>query len=614
MPPSEPNYEEYDGKVGRIRASGTGGMDPDRSVTPEWKRAYIDYRGLKKRITAIRKHQAGIEQDPSSSEPEDYRAVQKPESGQPQATSNQQPLGEFATLPGSHASPTISSPSLLTNLDASGSLRADSMEPAAATRTQPIPHHRPNALSPVVLQTSPSSRPRTADSMESNTGISVSGTPITPHQPRLSGMSVTPSAGRRPSFVTSVRRAFREIEYPSNVIEDGDDRDSISEAQHDGQSPRARAASVASSEFPALLEDAAEAVSATRIEGPFSSASSVHGPSKHGRTSNATPATRGRRPSFALYPRSLASLHRGLKSNTAGSGHSRALSDPIEPMPLKELLPLLNTYERAFFAELDGQLEKIETFYIAREAEMLARTHLLHVQLEELADHKKLVQAANAHTSITWTSAIMIHFQDKLRLKKSTRHSHNDISMKLNPGSGSKRESFRSEKEKGKEKKKAKFEGEMEPQAQLGVNGRVAGLSTDPEDYLHAKKKLKKAVLEHYRLSLLQLTGIQILNLTGFRKALKKFEKITKIQSQRQYVEEKVNHSAFASDKKIRDMMSDMQSLYAMWFARGDKKRAMTRLRTGYASKSHHYSVFRSGLLLGLAFPALISGLYESAF
>lgn len=39
---------------------------------------------------------------------------------------------------------------------------------------------------------------------------------------------------------------------------------------------------------------------------------------------------------------------------------------------------------------LDAQLDKVESFYIAREKEMLDRTYMLQVQLNELNDHRKL--------------------------------------------------------------------------------------------------------------------------------------------------------------------------------------------------------------------------------
>ncbi|KAG5646759.1 hypothetical protein DXG03_002445 [Asterophora parasitica] len=176
-----------------------------------------------------------------------------------------------------------------------------------------------------------------------------------------------------------------------------------------------------------------------------------------------------------------------------------------------------------------------------------------------------------------------------------------------NPNQTQNRTSIGSSLGKGKEKEDLPEEEEE----RLKAGGRRMGLSSDPEDYIYAKKKLKKAVLEHYR-GLEMLHNYRILNLTGFRKALKKFEKCTKIPAQRSYMTEKVNRSAFASDKQVQEMMRDMENLYATRFARGDKKRAMTRLRAGFTTKSHHYSVFRSGIFLGLAIPALVSGLHAS--
>jgi len=56
-------------------------------------------------------------------------------------------------------------------------------------------------------------------------------------------------------------------------------------------------------------------------------------------------------------------------------------------------------------------------------------------------------------------------------------------------------------------------------------------------------------------------------------------------------------------------MTHEMEDLFAARFTRGDKKRAMARLRGGVRANSHHLSTFRSGLLLGLAIPALAEGI-----
>lgn len=100
------------------------------------------------------------------------------------------------------------------------------------------------------------------------------------------------------------------------------------------------------------------------------------------------------------------------------------------------------------------------------------------------------------------------------------------------------------------------------------------------------------------------------------------------IPLQNAYMSEKVEMSSLVSDKSVRNMMDEMENIYATQFgknkavlrgavltsnpARGDKKRARTKLRGGFLTKSHHFSTFRSGILLGLGIPALVSGTYQS--
>ncbi len=48
------------------------------------------------------------------------------------------------------------------------------------------------------------------------------------------------------------------------------------------------------------------------------------------------------------------------------------------------------------------------------------------------------------------------------------------------------------------------------------------------------------------------------------------------------------------------------------FIARGDKKKARARLRGGAKVTTHHFSTFRTGMTLGLAVPALVSGIYQS--
>ncbi|KAF5381280.1 hypothetical protein D9615_008351 [Tricholomella constricta] len=558
--------------------------------TPEWKKAYIDYRGLKKRITAIRKAQEGLSSDPPSSEPEDGRNSQVNQELGPEPRPHQtapEPAGDYAI---------------------------------------PIILHEPVTPPPAPKHAYFEELPRASGSIES-----LHWDPNVVTKARRGSASASATRGRRPSFVTSIRRGLG-IDHEAEG-----DRADEPERLYDSQDP------LTPSRHAIFNDDqhAAGSLESVTRDPPLTS--------KPGRMSNANAnaSTRGRRPSFA-YPKSLPSFRRGQnpKSTTSGSGLSRP-TNPMEVLPLNEVLAQLNPTEQAFFTALDSQLDKIESFYTTRESEMLARSKMLHEQLEELSDHKKLVQAKHSRYPASWSSALMANLTNKLCL---TKQSHKAATYTTKPGNGNgsgkghgnldlpwvslspvvylsalhqrlrappnqnqhqhqhqKRGSVGSDSlGKGKDKEESEEDERLPP-----GTGRRVGLSTDPEDYLYAKKKLKKAVLEHYR-GLEVLQNYRILNLTGFRKALKKFEKTTKIQAQRQYMTEKVNRSAFSSDKHVQGMMRDMENLYATRFARGDKKRAMTRLRAGFTTKSHHYSVFRSGILLGLALPAFVSGLHAS--
>ena len=93
---------------------------------------------------------------------------------------------------------------------------------------------------------------------------------------------------------------------------------------------------------------------------------------------------------------------------------------------------------------------------------------------------------------------------------------------------------------------------------------------------------------------------------------------------------EKIEPSAFSSGAAVQGMMNQMEELYAARFsmsisdgvqlcvltndiAHGDNKVAKTRLRGGQARlKSHHFSVLRTGLLLGIALPAFVDAIYLS--
>ncbi|KIK00027.1 hypothetical protein K443DRAFT_620167 [Laccaria amethystina LaAM-08-1] len=285
-----------------------------------------------------------------------------------------------------------------------------------------------------------------------------------------------------------------------------------------------------------------------------------------------------RRTSLAL---SFSNLSSKVRHKSIFGSRAARLSNPSPALPLHDLLPQLSSQETLFFAMLDSQLDKVEAFYLSREEAMMDRGEMLKAQLRELDDHRRLFLEAN--NKIPWAHNLAATWKFKVI------HSGKIVS------------------ERSKQQPRDDDTDEENQQDKVNSAGGFA-FSPDPDNYLYAKRKLKKAVLEHYR-GLEVLHNYRVLNITGFRKALKKFEKVTKIPVQNQYMTEKVDKSAFASDKAVTYMLKEMEDLFAISFAQGDKKRATMRLRGGTHVKSHHFNTFRSGFLLGLAVPALASGL-----
>ena len=62
--------------------------------------------------------------------------------------------------------------------------------------------------------------------------------------------------------------------------------------------------------------------------------------------------------------------------------------DPSANLPLHKIMTQLTPQELAFFSMIDAQLDKVESFYLAREKEMVARSFVLLNQLEDLKIHR----------------------------------------------------------------------------------------------------------------------------------------------------------------------------------------------------------------------------------
>ncbi|KAJ7778281.1 SPX domain-containing protein [Mycena metata] len=251
-------------------------------------------------------------------------------------------------------------------------------------------------------------------------------------------------------------------------------------------------------------------------------------------------------PSPAIPPLTPASrVFKGLSHLIGPSRH------PYSELSLHALIPLLSPQELAFFAALDSELQKVETFYVDRENAMKIRTRDLEVQLRELNEHRRLFDAAHPETlgPHIFNATQILGFLRRLPFVGAEKPAVECVQVEsetIDVPSGHKMDEKQAETGRGQE-------------------------HLDPKAYLYARRKLKKAVLEHYR-GLEMLHNYRVLNIYGFRRVLNKFEKATKIPAQRAYMEEKVEKSAFSSDETLRTMMEDMQNVFAASFAETERR------------------------------------------
>ncbi|KAJ7064982.1 SPX domain-containing protein [Mycena amicta] len=172
---------------------------------------------------------------------------------------------------------------------------------------------------------------------------------------------------------------------------------------------------------------------------------------------------------------------------------------PYATLSMHALLPLLSPQELAFFIALDEQVSKVETFYQDRQKMMKAKSRELELQLRELDEHRRLFDAANSEPSATWAS-ILSPWVAWLGLPFASKI---EASRKVPPNEDIK---AHDEYMEG-----VRFDGHL-----------------DPEKYGAARRKLKKAVMEHYR-GIGLLNNYRILNIYAIQRVLAKFEKTTKV-------------------------------------------------------------------------------------
>ncbi|KAJ5108573.1 hypothetical protein N7456_005248 [Penicillium angulare] len=137
--------------------------------------------------------------------------------------------------------------------------------------------------------------------------------------------------------------------------------------------------------------------------------------------------------------------------------------------------------------------------------------------------------------------------------------------------------------------------------------------------YREAKHQLKRALQEYYR-GLEVLKDYALLNIEGFRKINKKYNKTIKgypgkaqglkVEPSMGSMTDIVNKASFADTKTVELLMREAEELYARFFAGRDRKIAVSKLRHNVnKSTDYSFTVLISGMLLGIGIICSIWGL-----
>ncbi|XP_054730229.1 xenotropic and polytropic retrovirus receptor 1-like [Anastrepha obliqua] len=114
-----------------------------------------------------------------------------------------------------------------------------------------------------------------------------------------------------------------------------------------------------------------------------------------------------------------------------------------------------------------------------------------------------------------------------------------------------------------------------------------------------ASHDFKIAFSELY-LNVILLRNYQILNYTGFRKILKKYDKHIRRGSGQNYFTSMVENAPFHKNRETKDLLKKIEDIMTYNLENGNRHKAMQKLRVPpLADQSHPWTSFRTGFSLG---------------
>ncbi|KAF7086796.1 hypothetical protein CFC21_090058 [Triticum aestivum] len=334
---------------------------------------------------------------------------------------------------------------------------------------------------------------------------------------------------------------------------------------------------------------------------------------------------------------------------------------PAESGDSGELVPSTDKHEREFLEKADEELEKVNTFYAAQEAELLGRGEAVIDQLRILADVKRILadhaasrRARGTLPEVAPPSPALSGSGRCLLSGPDTPQSMSDGSVELQQAHMTEGAAVADEVMAALERNGVSFvglPGKKDSKAgrlQLPSTVRIDIPASNPgraalkvweelvnllrkdgadpaaafvlrKKVQHAEKNIRDAFMALYR-GLELLKKFSPLNVKAFTKILKKFVKVSEQQRATDLFSQKVKTSLFSTSDKVLQLSDEVESLFLKHFAGNDRMVAMKYLNP-QQHKSTHMITFLVGLFTGTfvslfiiyAILAHVSGIFASA-
>uniref|UniRef100_A0A0X3NI83 Xenotropic and polytropic retrovirus receptor 1 homolog n=1 Tax=Schistocephalus solidus TaxID=70667 RepID=A0A0X3NI83_SCHSO len=251
-----------------------------------------------------------------------------------------------------------------------------------------------------------------------------------------------------------------------------------------------------------------------------------------------------------------------------------------------------NECDDEFFALCDIELDKINNFFAEKLAEAKRKFAALKQELERhLAGQKGRVPAANFNAS---------NRSSKYQPSKSVdnpRQSRPSSSFEFGSRVSMSQISLPDGRINDMETLLRRRNTIRQKIVDKPTDNQLGKAPVSPTLSLH---DLKLAYSEYY-LSLVLLQNYQTLNYTGFRKILKKHDKLFQRSNGLQWYKEVVSKAPFYLDNTVDDLIATVETIYTQDLEKGDRQKAMKRLRVPpLANTASPNSIFRVGLFAGI--------------